>query len=296
MKDLYPKNISIVGGDRRQLYLAEFLKNAGYTITTYGFPPSLAKDCHIALSLSEAFKSSVYIISGIPMSREHIVNMPLVDEEIHEKELLPYLTSEHTLLAGNLDYLITDYCDQNRIVYCDLMKIESIAIENAIATAEGAIMKAIEKSPITLHQSKCLVLGYGKCGQVLAAKLKALDAHVTVATRSSESLSLCKVRGLANFAIPKLKERIHKYQFIFNTIPYEILNGSIMKYINSDAIIIDIASAPGGLNYEMAKKLALNATLYLGIPGKVAPKTSAEILGNKILEIIERRAKYDLMP
>lgn len=229
------------------------------------------------------------------MSREHILNMPLVDEEIHEKELLPYLTPKHMLMAGNLDYLITDYCEQNRIVYCDFMKIESIAIENAIATAEGAIMKAMEKSPITLHQSKCLVLGYGKCGQVLASKLKALDAHVTVAARSLESLSLCKVHGLTSFAIPNLTEYIQGYEFLFNTIPYEILNASIMKYIKPDAVIIDIASTPGGLNYEMAKKLSLNATLYLGIPGKVAPKTSAEILGNKILEIIERRASYDLI-
>lgn len=295
MKDYNFKTISIIGGDRRQIYLADVLLQAGYTVITYGFPPSMVKNCHVALSLAEAMRFPSYVISGTPMARDHILNMPFVNEDLPEKILLEYLTPDHCLMAGNIDYLVTDYCEQNNIPYCDFMKIESLATENAIATAEGAIMKAMEKSPITLHDSPCLVLGYGKCGQVLAHKLKALDARVTVAARSSNSLSMCKANGLKSFGIPLLKENLNQFSFIFNTIPYQILNASLLKQVSPEATIIDIASSPGGIQYDVAKQLHLNATLFLGIPGKVAPKTSAELLGNKILEIIERRAKYDLI-
>ena len=41
------------------------------------------------------------------------------------------------------------------------MEMEEIALENAIATAEGAICLAIRESPFNLHLSRCLILATG---------------------------------------------------------------------------------------------------------------------------------------
>ena len=48
--------------------------------------------------------------------------------------------------------------------------------------------------------------------------------------------------------------------------------------------IIDIASAPGGVDYEAAGALGIAAKLCLGLPGKYAPKTAGEILAEEIMK------------
>jgi len=151
-------------------------------------------------------------------------------------------------------------------------------------------MEAIAASDINLHASKCLVLGYGRCAKVLAAKLKALDSHVLVAARSAEALASAEAAGLSTVAFPYLKCILPSCDYIFNTVPSPILTHDCLDYVNKQVCIIDIASAPGGLDYSYAEKLHLNAKLCLGLPGKVAPKTSADILATTILTMIKERS------
>ena len=59
---------------------------------------------------------------------------------------------------------------------------------------------------------------------------------------------------------------------------------------SEDVVIIDIASAPGGIDYEYALNHGINAKLCLGLPGKVAPRASADILVTEIEALIEERS------
>ena len=61
-----------------------------------------------------------------------------------------------------------------------------IAILNSVPTAEGAIQVAMENTEITIHNSRCLVMGFGRCGTTLARSLLALGARVTVCSRSAQ--------------------------------------------------------------------------------------------------------------
>ena len=63
------------------------------------------------------------------------------------------------------------------------MKDEILTVKNSIATAEGAIAEAIQKSSRNLHGSRCLVLGYGTCGKTLVSYLTGMFCHVTVCAR-----------------------------------------------------------------------------------------------------------------
>lgn len=78
--------------------------------------------------------------------------------------------------------------------------------------------------------------------------------------------------------------RFGKYDIIFNTIPSMILHEQRLKSLNENAIIIDLASNPGGVDFAKAKELGINARLELGLPGRVAPITSAEYIYNIVLE------------
>ena len=84
---------------------------------------------------------------------------------------------------------------------------------------EGAIMEAIKMQPINLHKSRCLVLGYGRCAKVLAAKLKGMDAQVTVCARNKTARSLAKSFGLEVMDFTELKRRICQYDHIL--IPFQ---------------------------------------------------------------------------
>jgi dipicolinate synthase subunit A len=165
------------------------------------------------------------------------------------------------------------------------MKMDDVAIYNAIATAEGAIMEAIKMQPINLHKSRCLVLGYGRCAKVLAAKLKGMDAQVTVCARNKTARSLAKSFGLEVMDFTELKRRICQYDHIFNTVPKQILKEDILRKISKESCIIDIASYPGGTNHQMAEKLGICAKLCPSLPGIYSPKSSGIMLAKKVLEI-----------
>ncbi len=134
------------------------------------------------------------------------------------------MTKEQILFGGCINEEIRHECEQKEIKAFDFMKMDDVAIYNAIATAsKGAIMEAIKMQPINLHKSRCLVLGYGRCAKVLAAKLKGMDAQVTVCARNKTAKSLAKSFGLEVMDFTELKRRICQYDHIFNTVPKQIL-------------------------------------------------------------------------
>ena len=58
-----------------------------------------------------------------------------------------------------------------------------------------------------------------------------------------------------------------------------------LKRMARDACIIDIASAPGGVDREAARKLGVQAYLCPSLPGIYAPKSSGIRLAQKVLEL-----------
>ena len=70
--------------------------------------------------------------------------------------------------------------------------------------------------------------------------------------------------------------------FIFNTAPERILSEERLRHVGKNTWILDIASAPGGVDYRVAEALSVNAVLLPGLPGRYAPASSAEILADFI--------------
>ena len=285
-------DIGIFGGDNRQVYMAASFLAKGFRVATYStLTPVLHENCTTFSSFAELLEQCKILIGPIPMSRDKVtIYADHAPEDMNLVKLSELLTEEHLLFAGVLPSFLSEFCESKDIFYYDLMKDERITILNAISTAEGAIMEAISASDRNLHGSKCLVLGYGRCAKVLAAKLKALDAHVLVAARSRESLALAEASGLSTITLPYIKCVLSSCQYIFNTIPSLILTKDCLEYVNKDVTIIDIASAPGGIDYSYAKEHKLNARLCLGLPGKVSPRTSADILVTEICTLIKERS------
>lgn len=287
-------NIAIIGGDLRQVYLAEMLALEGHNCTSFGLMASPTENgVRKATDIKAAMTNADYIIGPVPFSRNQ-KDMYAEQEEVDLKleSFMSFLNTGHMLFGGNITKNVKEYCRIHEIQYYDFMEIETVSIENAIATAEGSIVEAIKASPINLHHSKCLVIGYGRCAKILADKLKSLSALVTVAARNCDQLSLAYASGLSSISLENIDSLLPSFDFIFNTVPAMIVTKERLQCVSKQAVIIDIASKPGGTDFNAAKEYGICAKLCLGLPGLYAPKASAEILAKAFLTIVEGRCSY----
>lgn len=164
-------------------------------------------------------------------------------------------------------------------------KIDSYTA-SALPTAEGAIEIAISETPITIHGNKCLVLGYGKIGKLLSKALYGMGAQTYVEARKYADLAMIEGHGYEPLELCNLNKEIHKFDIIFNTVPSLILDDEILSNVKKDALIIDLASKPGGVDFDAAKAYGVKVIWALSLPGKVAPVTSGAIIKDTIINII----------
>ncbi|WP_310604367.1 dipicolinate synthase subunit DpsA [Anaerosporobacter sp.] len=281
--------IVFLGGDLRQCYMVRKLVAQGYLVATYGLEIEGQYDLiYRASSLKSALNFGNIIVCPVPISHDKVmITCEQKLEDLTVENLLNNLNENHILFGGVVYSAIQEACNSKQVPWHDFMQMESVSIKNAIATAEGTIVEAIRQSKINLHGSSCLILGYGRCAKVLADKLKGLQANVTICARSEEALAYADALGFQTLPLKELSQSITKYSFLFNTIPYMVLDEPLIKQLNKEVIIIDIASKPGGTDFEACKEYGIRASLCLGLPGKYAPETSADILNNVILSVTD---------
>jgi dipicolinate synthase subunit A len=186
-------------------------------------------------------------------------------------------------IAGNSLKQIMESCS---IRYLELARLEEVAILNAIPTAEGAIKLAIEETDYTIFGSKSLVLGLGKVGLTLAWRLRLLGADTYAVTRNRAAIARGRDLGIKMLSYDKLKDRLPEIDMLFNTVPALILDREYLSILKRNAIIIDLASSPGGTDFQAAEEMGIKALLAPGLPGKIAPRTAGEILADIIPELM----------
>lgn len=284
---------AIIGGDNRLLYLADLLSEKGLSVCYFGLNPNCLPLHNIpnfksskivqAQSLQEAINNSTYLIGPIPFSKDnHTLNANHAFE-IKIDDVIFFMKPEQILFAGGFSNAVKSKATEYNRCIVDMMEWEEVAILNAVATAEGTICEAIERSNRNLQGSNSLILGFGRCGQILAKKIRALDSILYIGVRKKEALSLALAYGYYGLLLSELEHSIMKFDFIFNTIPAMVLPERLLVKTKEDVTIIDIASNPGGLDYDFVCKQSTNACLCLGLPGKCSPKSSAQILLDPIL-------------
>jgi dipicolinate synthase subunit A len=283
------KKFTIAGGDLRSIKLANLLKHDGNEVNIYGFS-NAGFDLGIVEScdLSAAIDESDVIIGPIPCSNDNeTLNAPFHPDKIYINEVLKAVSKNQFFIAGRISEKIA-HLSQVYNVYCiDLLKREEMAVLNAIPTAEGAIQIAMEEIPITLHGSNTLVLGFGRIGKILANMLKGLGANVFVEARKYSDLAWIKSYGYYPIFLNSLEKYLSDMDVIFNTIPSVILSTDMLSRIKNESLIIDLASKPGGVDFERANQLGLKVIWALSLPGKVAPVTAAECIKETVYNILK---------
>ncbi len=277
------KSICFIGGDLRQRYMYKELEKNGYELSSYGLFEEEKDDI-----LKSMEKADIYVLP-IPVSKDGVhINTLLSNKAMSLTDFCNNVSKNTKIFGGMYTKDFYNCMEEKSIQLYDFMGDEGIATFNSIATAEGAILNAMMESPINIHHSRCLVAGYGKCGKTLANKLKGLDAFVTVTARSEDALAQADTFGIDTFSLNQLESRIAHYDFIFNTIPAKVFKAEHIKNVKKTAVVIDIASNPGGVDFLACEKYKICVRHCLSIPGKYAPLTSARILNKAMLNEINK--------
>ena len=85
----------------------------------------------------------------------------------------------------------------------------------------------------------------------------------------------------------QLSTEYNDFDALINTVPIKVIEEKQLSNLNRDCLLIEVASAPFGIDFQAAKEKAFRVIKAGSLPGKVAPKTAGEIIGRSILPIIE---------
>ena len=160
---------------------------------------------------------------------------------------------------------------------------------NAVPTAEGCLELLLRLRERTIWESAFLVLGYGRVGRAVARRLALLGGRVTVAARSPEQRANARCSGCRAAALTALPALLPGFDAVINTIPAPVLPRTLLQRLPAGALIIDLASLPGGTDFAAAEELGLHAEHALALPGRCAPQTAGALIAQTVLAILEER-------
>lgn len=269
------KRILIIGGDSRTEYLGKALENDGFSVEMF-----LETE-----PLKNAVDRCDAVILGLPASKDDkTVDAPKLTEQIFLKDLFKLAGKNKLLLAGKMSEGMKAVADVFGVRWVDYFMRDELEILNAIPTCEGAVQIAMEELPVTLFGANVLVTGFGKVGEPLAVMLKHLGANVTVCARRAAQRAKARTMGIRAVDFSYMGELMADSDVVFNTVPEKIIGGNEL-ITAKNTLIIDLASKPGGVDMEKAKDMGVRVIWALGLPGKVAPVTSGNIIKETILNI-----------
>ena len=252
-------DIAVVGGDARFAYLTRLLCSCGHDARAIQ-----PMECGIP-NLPKAE------LEELPEAKNVVMNWPVQSGEgILQR-----------LKAGTRVY----FCGLGKpgsvpegIRVVDLWEDERLLLENAWLTAEGAVAAAMRGGVKALKGCHCLIIGWGRIGRALTEILVGMNVRVTVASRSQRGRNGAVERGAECVSTYELKKCLRGMDVIFSTPPERVLDEALLKEVRSDVRIIDLSSAPYGVDLEAAKALGLNAWREPGLPGRYCPFSAAQAL------------------
>lgn len=186
------------------------------------------------------------------------------------ENILADLPESITVIGGNLSHpALAGYnC-------LDLLRDGEYVARNAALTADCAIRVAGAHLPAAFDGCPVLVVGWGRIGKCLAARLKALDADVYVAARKAEDRNMLRALG---YGTENTERLANSYRVIFNTAPAPVLTAATLP---RDTIKIELASTDGLCGSDVI--------IARGLPGKMLPQSSGKLIADTVIRILKER-------
>jgi dipicolinate synthase subunit A len=237
-------SFSIYGSDARQRNLAALLEKDGHILT----------------------ESGEVCILPIPSPA-----LPPSDE------------NHRVIIGGKLSGEFIDRCRQRGAAVGDVTVREDFAAANAAICAEGAVMLAMENTLRTVAGAEVLVIGYGRIGRLLCARLRALGARVTAAARKASDRAWIRAEGHLCADTAELPEAVKGKSIVFNTVPARLTDACVFE---PGCLFMELATLPPGDGTDAASHPGLRLCDGRGLPARTAPVSAAEALKDTVYNIL----------
>lgn len=272
------RNIVIVGGDKRQKYLKEYLVEKGFTVDSYGlFDWDEDTD-----KLKGIIGEDTVVILPLPATRnDKTIFMPFSKKEISIDRLFSFLGRKNLVFGGIIKGELLSRLRESEIPFYDYYDRTFIE-KNAVLTAFGALKIILEHIDFALPLGKYAVTGFGRVAKETVAVLKALSCDVTVFARNPSQREDATIKGCKSEPLTSLSRLVGEFDIVINTVPAHIIHEEIIVNMKRGSKIIELASAPFGLDFDIARKHGVDVVKAMGLPGKYTPKTAGEIIGKNI--------------
>lgn len=280
---------AVCGGDERLARLARLLLEDGHRVRVFaleGAPlPEGARGCAAA---AEAVSGADCAVLPLPaLSARGLLNAPLAAEPHCAGELFGAAAPGQVFCAGMVGDELRSLADRSGARLFDYNAREEFQAVNAVATAEGAIGTLLRGTERTLWGRQVLVIGRGRLGRALAPRLRALGAEVCVSSRTAGERAWTEADGCLSADTRALSGLMGGFDIVINTVPALVLTAARLAELPEGALVLDLASRPGGTDFEAARAFGLRAEAAPGLPGKWSPETAAEALRSAVYNILE---------
>ena len=284
---------AVLGGDARQFSLIAHLAATGAEVRVFGLP-SQAPLAGVTLfdDWREAVVGSGVIVLPLPASPDGVrVNCPLLPDvpPVMLSELFKQAPPDAVFVGGRFSPAVKDMAEREGRELLDYCKCEGFLLKNAVPTAEGAVSILMDRLPRTVSGMSVAVTGYGRVARALCELLVAMGAQVTVGARKKEALLEAAKAGCRTLLLcgdDSVVQLCRGKHAVFNTVPHWIFSREVLSSISPDLLLVDLASAPGGVDGEAARALGVPVIWALSLPGKYAPVSAGEIIADTVLSLI----------
>ncbi len=275
-------DFAVLGGDGRQARLARLLERDGHTVRC----AALEGGGVPCLPLRDALERARFVVLPLPAAAGEYLNAPLSEEKLSLEELAGLIAPSQIVLAGKPGDRLEGLLRGRGIRCADYFLREELTVRNAAFTAEGALEILMRELSVALLGARVLVIGFGRIGKFLSLRLQLLGARVTASARRPEDMAWIECLGLRRADTRRLSGTLSGYDAVVNTVPAPVLNGELLAQLDRDCLCLDLASLPGGVDLEEARRLGVRAIRALALPGKTAPVSSGAAIRDAIYNII----------
>ena len=218
-----------------------------------------------------------------------VLPMPFQPSQEELKQLVKCIKPNGIVLAGMPSKSAIDAFEQRQVEVQDYAKCEELTLLNAIPTAEACLQILMNLRKKTIWNSKVLITGFGRIAKLLARDCMTLGAKVSIAARNPAQRAEAAAWGCDTLPLKDLKETVSLMDIAINTVPFLLFDAEVLMEMNPRCVLIDLASSPGGVDFEQAEKLGIYTEWARGLPPKYAPETAGEILAQTVQTILQER-------
>ncbi len=301
-----PRILALLGGDARQLTVAAVLAKAGLEVRLLGLgeaedggitpesPCPMPKGVKLCHRVDRVLEGCEAVVLPYPATKDgQTVFCPLDTQHTISLEAIAAHVEKHPHVKIFGGRMPRPWVDRLRVVGCDVTEYEdseAFLIRNARLTAEGAVMTAMNMTDTALLHTPVAVVGYGRIGRLLSTLLAAMGADVTVFARRTESLAEVKAAGHGAVGTNEIHRLCEGYEIIFNTVPAPLISREVLTALPCRVKIIELASAPGGLDpegvTEATRRCGLQVIRAPSLPGRYAPVDAGRAIAECILSAL----------